>query len=565
MILILLSWIYILFTTINLGYYTNRILLLKNGNFIIISILGLFTSTVTSSIWAIFGRINIEFHLFLIILNTVLVFNFHKQIIILYQSFFYKLVSLSVHLKIILSITSILILAQCASIPYIIDNESYYIQTIKWINEFGFVKGLGNLHFFLAQTSGWHILQSAYNFSFLYDRFNDISGFCLLLGNVFSIIKLNDYFNNKNLKYLIVGLIPIANVLFFQFISSPSPDIPIYIFSFFIFYYFLEDYKKPTIENFNLIIFLVLFSLYIKTTSFVLITIPIFLLLKNFNKYFPELLKTVLISLTILTLFILKNSIISGYPFFPIVDINIFNADYKIPETIAKLYYQETKLCGFIITNAQYDKMSVTELFIKWITLPKLHGLFNKLSIILICVSPVFIYKYFNKREIWILYFIMCIQMAILFLSSPQYRFFMNFILLFSFFITATIIKNKNFIILLLYLFTFITGFVLLNPINLNIFTKNKFVLISSNFSIENVIFPYKNTKFNTDFEYLQKGNLHYYSPIENDFFWSSGNGKLPCVNKVQVEYFNNHFKVLPQMRTSFLKDGFYAKDTSKE
>ena len=56
-------------------------------------------------------------------------------------------------------------------------------------------------------------------------------------------------------------------------------------------------------------------------------------------------------------------------------------------------------------------------------------------------------------------------------------------------------------------------------------------------------------------------------SITSDDVFYDigSGNGKLPCVNKVQVEYFNNHFKVLPQMRTSFLKDGSYAKDTSKE
>ncbi|HEU4789076.1 MAG TPA: hypothetical protein VFS71_05285, partial [Flavobacterium sp.] len=194
MVLILLSWIYIFFSTINLGFVTDRILRLKNQNFVIHTVLGLFTTTIFTSIWAIFGRVNFEFHIVLLFVNLVVFLKFQKEIQLIYKLFFEQLLSLTTPLKIALGIIVILILAQSASIPYILDNESYYIQTIKWINEYGFVKGLANLHFFLAQTSGWHILQSAYNFSFLYDKFNDISGFCLLLGNTFSIIKLNDYF-----------------------------------------------------------------------------------------------------------------------------------------------------------------------------------------------------------------------------------------------------------------------------------------------------------------------------------------------------------------------------------
>ncbi|PVX44776.1 hypothetical protein C8C85_0527 [Flavobacterium sp. 103] len=565
MILILLSWIYIFFSTINLGFVTDRILRLKNQNFVIHTILGLFTTTIFTSISAIFGRVNIEFHIVLLLINLAVFFKFQKEIRLLYKLFLEELRSLTTPLKIVLSIITILILAQCASIPYILDNESYYIQTIKWINEYGFVKGLANLHFFLAQTSGWHILQSAYSFSFLYDKFNDISGFCLLLGNIFAITKLNDYFKNKDENYLIIGLLPLANVFFFQFISSPSPDIPIYIFSLIIFFYFLQNFKKLDVENFNLIVILILFSLFIKTTSFSLIFIPILLLAKNFKKLLPELFKSVLISIIILVLFVIKNTIISGFPFFPVINFHFLETDYRIPETIAKLYYEETRLYGYFLTHEQYDKMTVYDLFLRWLTLPKLHGLFNKLSIILIITSPIFIYKYFHKKEIWTLYFIMCLHFTFLFCTSPQYRFFMNFLLFFSFFLTALFLKQKRIVLLSLYFSIFITGFVLLMPINLYFFTKNKFALSTSNFSTKNIIFPYKNTKSSTTFEYLQNGNLNFYSPVENDFFWSSGDGKLPCVNKNQIQYFNYYYKVKPQMRTTDLKDGFYSKSTSKE
>ena len=162
MILILLSWIYIVFSTINIGFYTNKKLKLKNSNFVIFSILGLFTTTVFASIWAVFGRINIEFHLIFLILNIGIYLRFKNEIQILYKSFFLELKALTLSLKIALLFIFILILAQCASIPYIIDNESYYIQTIKWINEYGLVKGVANLHLFLGQTSGWHITPVSY-------------------------------------------------------------------------------------------------------------------------------------------------------------------------------------------------------------------------------------------------------------------------------------------------------------------------------------------------------------------------------------------------------------------
>ena len=283
MLLIFLSWIYILFTTINLGFGLDKVLRLKNKNFVVTSILGLFTITVFASIWAILGRINIEFHSFMLVLNLTLFFKFKKEILAVYNSFKTEIYQLELPLKIYLGLITFFIISQCASIPYVNDNESYYIQTIKWLNEYGFVKGLINIHFFLGQTSGWHITQSVFNFSFLYHNFNDLSGFCLLLGNIFSIQKLGTYFNNKNINYLVVGLFPITNVFLFQFISAPSPDIPVYIISVIIIFYFIENFKKITLEVFHLIVILSFFMLYIKNTSVAIILIPIILFITKYK------------------------------------------------------------------------------------------------------------------------------------------------------------------------------------------------------------------------------------------------------------------------------------------
>ena len=560
MLLIFLSWLYILFTTINLGFGLDKILGLKNKDFVTTAILGLFSATVFASIWAIFGRINIAFHVFLLLLNLIIFFKFKKEISAIYKSFTLQIQQLELPLKLYLGIISILIIAQCASIPYVNDNESYYIQTIKWLNEYGFVKGIINIHLFLGQTSGWHITQSVFNFSFLYKNFNDLSGFCLLLGNIFAIQKLNKFFTNKNLNYLTIGLFPIFNILFFQFISAPSPDIPVYVISFVIIFYFLENFKNVSIENFNLIVILTLFVVYIKNTSVALILIPIIIFVFNYKRLVKKLMIPFTVAMLILVLFITKNMILCGIPIYPSKIFTSLFTDYAVPDVIINNYFHELKYFGYYIDFEQYQKMSAFDLFIKWLSAPKLDGLFNKTSILLVLIVPFFILKFQNKKEIWILYVIMIAQLLFLFGTSPQYRYFMNFVLFFSLFCFCCIIQNKKAIQLLLLITVIPTIIVLFIPINLNQFADNKFMIELSTFSSKNIVYPHSNSKNNTLFETAQEGNFIYNSPLKNDFFWGSGDGDLPCVNKDQIQYYKKYFHVTPQMRTNDLKDGFYAK-----
>ncbi|WP_026729216.1 LIC_10190 family membrane protein [Flavobacterium denitrificans] len=564
MLLIAISWFYILFTTINLGIGFDKIIGLKNRNFVVTSILGLFSVTILSSIWAIFGRINIEFHIAFALLNILSIFKFRHSIFALYNSFLLEIKELTTFSKLFLVLISVLIIAQCSTVPFVIDNESYYIQTIKWFNEYGFVKGLVNLHLFYGQASGWHIAQSVFNFSFLYKNFNDLSGFGLLLGNIFAIQKLNEYYTNKNVNYLIIGLLPLFNIFFFQFISAPSPDIPVYVFSFILFFYFLENFKEITAEVYNLIVILVLFLLYIKNTTLTFALFPILLLLTNFKLLFKKLAKPALLSVLLFVLFVIKNMIICGSPIFPSKIFTSLSMDYAIPDSIQVFYYDQIKYYGFFITKEQYDAMSIWDLFLQWISMPKLNGLFNKIGTLLLLIVPFFLFKFQNKKALWILYFVMALQLLLLGVTSPQYRFFMNFILFFSLVCLVCVIQNKKAISFILLISIVPICIVLFMPVNLNRFANHKFMMKISNFSMANIVFPYKNTKSDTSFETIHLGNFKYNSPVKNDFFWANGNGELPCVNKQQIDYFRNYFHIIPQMRTNDLKDGFYAKKLSE-
>src|SRR4051812_2296636 len=80
MLLVLLSWCYIFFTVFNLGFAVNKTARLKCDNFVIITFFGLVATTILASIWAIFGRINIEFHCFLLLCNVSLLLRYQNEI-----------------------------------------------------------------------------------------------------------------------------------------------------------------------------------------------------------------------------------------------------------------------------------------------------------------------------------------------------------------------------------------------------------------------------------------------------------------------------------------------------
>ena len=152
---------------------------------------------------------------------------------------------------------------KCAQVPFILDNESYYIQTIKWLNEYGFVKGLANLNIAFGQTSGWHILQSGFNFSFISNRFNDLNGFILIIC-AFCYLNIFSYEYRKSKIYHWSIFILVFNVLTFQFINSPSPDLPIFLIGQLIFIYFLKN--EITTNEIKIVIFIFLSLCFVKIT-----------------------------------------------------------------------------------------------------------------------------------------------------------------------------------------------------------------------------------------------------------------------------------------------------------
>ena len=563
MLLILLSWLYILTVSTIIGVTINRVLQLQKQDNVITIIFGFFGVTILASIWAIPFAINGLFHAFLLSITIFLSYLNFKRIIVFWQQLKAILFELSAFFKILLAAISILILAQSASPPFIIDNESYYIQTIKWLNEFGFVNGLVNLHVFLGQTSGWHILQSAFNFSFIYNRFNDLSALALLLGNVYAVFRLNDYISKKesSKSNLIFGLFPLANVVFFQFISAPSPDIAIYVLSFILLHQFILCYTSYTKQAFFTIVMFSIFMAFIKLTALPFCLFALIL----YKRYFIFTRSTTSIivlfgSLTLL-LFAIKNLIITGNLIFPLQGIESLKTSWSLPENIETYFANYTKPYAYHLTAETFESASYFTRLKSWLLAPNLHGIFNIFMILLLVVIPFVILKSKNKKGLFIIYTVAVITMIFLFFTSPQYRFFFPFILCFSLLLASKILIHKKSIQIVLVLCVILAAIPLFFKINNQQLSTNKQLAVSSTFSSEYLITPYKNSKYSEEYKTLQLENTSINTPTSVDFFWGTGNVPLPALNQEQLEFFKTHFNVIPQQRSENLKDGFIGKE----
>nr|WP_162179430.1 hypothetical protein [Polaribacter sp. Hel1_85] len=447
-------------------------------------------------------------------------------------------------------------LAMSSVIPSIFDNESYYIQTIKWLNEYGFVKGLGNLHIFFAQTSSWHILQAVFSFPFLETTFNDLNGFFLVLFSAFCFQELHQFKKEKKTNQLYAGSIIISLPFLIFFINAPSPDLPVFLISQLLFYLFIKNYKEINTSMFSIILLLTIFICVIKITTCILILLPFILLIKNFKKLKYSLLKPILISLLAIILFLTKNVVLTGYLLYPLDIIDVFNVDWKVPTEIVDLFKIGTYNAAFDYQNL--ENLSTLQLFKTWLTSFKFNGVINTLFIILFIIFP-FLWKLKSKeKSIFILYIIGVLHFVLAWNFSPQYRFFFFYMIFFSVQIGIWFIRKEKGILLFIYFGFVCTLIPFFTELKLSNYTTIKKINTKTSLlKIENILKPSLNSSMSLDYNARIENGFSYNTPTKESYFWTTGNVPLPSVNEKQVLFVKKHYKITPSLRTNRLKDGF--------
>ena len=540
MILILAYWLFLFFLILPFGVVLQKGIKLKTPHVCITLLLGLLLLTVSFTVTAFFVPLGLYNFLFYLIASILLYYWQRTTITQILWEFSKCIRSLSPFHKSIVVILLLGAALKSAQFPFVIDNESYYIQTIKWVNEYGLVKGLANLHIYFAQASPWHILHAGLNLNFLGITFNDLNGFIFIICMLYCITKRKQ---EMDWEWDWFSLLPVFSIVYFLFLDAPSPDLPILISIPVILYLYIENKSE---DDFKISLLLLAFIAFIKITIAPLGLLFLFKLFTRKKIFF--FIKTTAVFGTV---WMIKNTIVSGYPLYPYVNI-LWSDEWAVPLSIIQNIGQiaHKDVYGIDTYNPFIQKL------ISWLQMEGIKGVCNKLIILLFLVVP-FFRKIRLDKSYRTIYIVFLIHFVILLFTSPQYRFFLPEIIFLLLFIGNEIMNNIQ---------SRVFDKIVMLGGALGVFisiTPNKFHQSQPGFQLSQLYRPEPVTRY-PEMKFIKRemGNLEYYSPETNFFIFGTADGPLPCVNEAQIDFFEEETGYKPQLRGESIQEGFISSQT---
>ena len=269
--------------------------------------------------------------------------------------------------SIILGILATVILFSASFYPFILDHFGYYVPTIKWLTEYGLVKGISNLDLILGQMSVWHILQAG--FSNFADPFLKLNAVLLIVYGIYIV---------ESKSWIQLIFIPVLLI----FSQSPSPDLPVIVFSLIVLNEILSGNKN--------ISFLFAFSVFTFAIKPTVIWLPIFILL--YSIYITKFdYKKLIFGSLIFLLFISKNIWTFGYPVFPLTVFDLGISWKPNPELLkASSEFAIVKTFDEQYSYAEILKFSWFDYVKNWLSLKGMKSMINILFIFSLIVFIIF-------------------------------------------------------------------------------------------------------------------------------------------------------------------------------
>lgn len=407
MISVLINWLYIVLTTTCLGYGFSKFVS-KKLNFQIkkyetIVAIGLVIATVYAQVFSLFYKVSLLANVVLICLCLGIVFIFRKEF---FNDMKYYFRNTSIIKKIVI-LFLILFWAYFTSRGYMhYDSDLYHAQSIRWIEEYGVVKGLGNLHVRLAYNSSIFAVSALYSMKFLLGQsLHAVNGFMALLLSI-SILDIMDSFKRK--KFILSDFARIAAIYYLTMICdeivAPASDYAIMITIFYIVIKWISllEEKEKSIAPYALLCVGGVYAVSLKLTAgliLILLIKPAYMLIKK--KKVKEIIMYLSMGIIVILPWIIRNVIISGYLVYPYPELDLFDVSWKIDSYVAAVDAAEIKTWGRAIYDATLVDLPITQWFGNWFqtTLSGLEKLIILADFVCIVIAFIIAIYVFVKKK----------------------------------------------------------------------------------------------------------------------------------------------------------------------
>ena len=458
MLMTLVTWFYAGLTCFLLGIgidaFTDKCLNYRLKKEDSIFWAGLVTATVYAQFFSIFYKVGMLANLVLVILCLAICIIRNKQIkniVISWKNHTNKAGMIIVFVLIILW-------SYYTSRGYMhIDSDLYHAQSIRWIEEYGVVPGLGNLHERFAYNSSFFAVSALYSMKFiLKDSMHTMSGFFALLLSVTSLDIVKSWKRKKFelSDYARIGAIYYLTTIVDE-VVSPASDYAIMCVIFLIVIKWLdclEEQKAGRIENvpYALLCVLCVYAITLKLTAgliLILLIKPAYMLIKK--KAWKSIFIYFAMGVIVAIPWFARTVIISGWLIYPFPTLDLFQVDWKMNGELIALDAAQIKAWGRALYNVTLLDTSIREWFPNWfkITLSSTEKLLI-LGNIISCFSFV-IMTIWNllKRKLELLDDILVICSVVasyLFwqISAPLMRYGYAYVLLLDFLLAGWVINR---------------------------------------------------------------------------------------------------------------------------
>ena len=383
MILTLINWTYITLTAgiIGIGFLTllKKITGYKCQEIDVCLFLGIALVTAYAETFSLFYKVAGLANAILILICLFIGIVCRKQIADLFRVVLKKTLSFKnekisktamIHAVLVMAAFILFLLIACQR-AYHADTDLYHAQSIRWIEEYGIVKGLGNLHHRFAFNSAFMSLQALYSWAFLINQsMHVMNAYLCMLVTIYALIScscLQGKYKGSDCFKLAILLYNIMNV---GTMASPGTDNFVLLFLLYILSKWCDyiESKNEQTEAYGVLCLLALYALTVKVSVamiMLLVIKPAVELLKE--KRYKSIIIMVFAGIFILLPFCFRNFVISGYFLYPATATGFFDVDWKMMPYSVNFDKQEITSRARGIYEIERYSTACNMSFIEWI------------------------------------------------------------------------------------------------------------------------------------------------------------------------------------------------------
>ena len=372
MIPVLITWIWILICSYLWGHLAIQIInriLRKNVDITLefSIILGIGILAIYAETFSLFSGVGLFANLLMLVVDIFVIVKWREVLVIRIK----KLTSEKRNVWYVI----IIIIFSYISMTYMFevvtyDTGLYHSQAVQWIEEYGVVPGLGNLHHRFAYNSAIMCLHALFSMKFLFgQQMHCVNGFMLILFTSYAVTSMKFV---KNKRIYISDFLRVAFFVYYNMDTSFS-SLGSDLISLCLVIYIVIKYVEGIEDNISnieyycylSILALIAVSFKLSVALIVLIVIyPAYMLIKDKN--WKLIIKLLSLGVILTLPFLIRNIIISGYIVYPFPKLDLFSFDWKMNKYVCLWDAKEVRSWGQGVCDANLSP-TFREWFEIWI------------------------------------------------------------------------------------------------------------------------------------------------------------------------------------------------------